>query len=112
MAGEKYSIEFRLNHLKNHKRAYKVLEVAAEKAGWGKPLKKGQARGIAYHLSFGSYVAQVAQVSIDEKNATIKVHRVVCAVDCGDVINRAIITAQMEGGITMGLSAALKEGVE
>jgi isoquinoline 1-oxidoreductase subunit beta len=111
-AGRKDSLEFRLNHLKNHKRAYKVLEVAAEKAGWGKPLKKGQARGIAQHLSFGSYVAQVAEVSVDEKNGTIKVHRVVCAVDCGDVINPAIITAQMEGGIAMGLSAALKEGIK
>jgi isoquinoline 1-oxidoreductase beta subunit len=111
-AGGKDSLEFRLSHLKNHKRAYKVLEVAAEKAGWGKPLKKGQARGIAQHLSFGSYVAQVAEVSVDDKNGTIKVHRVVCAVDCGDVINPAIITAQMQGGITMGLSAALKEGIK
>ena len=111
-AAKKDSLEFRLNHLKNHKRAYKVLEVAAEKAGWRRPLKKGQGRGIAQHLSFGSYVAQVAEVSVDEKTGTIKVHRVVCAVDCGDVINPAIITAQMEGGITMGLSAALKEGIE
>jgi len=111
-AGRKDSLEFRLNHLKNHKRAYKVLEVAAEKAGWGKPLKKGQARGIAQHLSFGSYVAQVAEVSVDQKNGTIKVHKVVCAVDCGDVINPAIITAQMQGGITMGLSAALKEEIK
>ena len=111
-AAKKDSLEFRLNHLKNHKRAYKVLEVAAEKAGWRMPLKKGQGRGIAQHLSFGSYVAQVAEVSVDEKTGTIKVHRVVCAVDCGDVINPAIITAQMEGGITMGLSAALKEGIE
>jgi len=111
-AAKKDSLEFRLNHLKNHKRAYKVLEVAAEKAGWRRPLKKGQGRGIAQHLSFGSYVAQVAEVSVDEKIGTIKVHRVVCAVDCGDVINPAIITAQMEGGITMGLSAALKEGIE
>ncbi|OHE59075.1 MAG: hypothetical protein A2Z47_04790 [Thermodesulfovibrio sp. RBG_19FT_COMBO_42_12] len=111
-AAKKDPLEFRLNCLKNHKRAYKVLQVAAEKAGWGKPLKKGQGRGIAQHLSFGSYVAQVAEVSVDEKNGTIKVHKVVCAIDCGDVINPAIITAQMEGGITMGLSAALKEGVE
>ncbi|HYA11480.1 MAG TPA: xanthine dehydrogenase family protein molybdopterin-binding subunit, partial [Thermodesulfovibrionales bacterium] len=111
-AAKKDSLEFRLNHLKNHKRAYKVLEVAAEKAGWRRPLKKGQGRGIAQHFSFGSYVAQVAEVSVDEKTGTIKVHRVVCAVDCGDVINPAIITAQMESGITMGLSAALKEKIE
>jgi len=111
-AAKKDSLEFRLNHLKNHKRAYRVLEVAAEKAGWRRPLKKGLGRGIAQHLSFGSYVAQVAEVSVDDKKGTINVHRVVCAVDCGDVINPAIITAQMEGGITMGLSAALKEGIE
>jgi len=111
-AANKDPLEFRLNLLKNHKRAYKVLEVAAEKAGWKKPLKKGQGRGIAQHLSFGSYVAQVAEVSVDEKIGIIKAHRVVCAVDCGDVINPAIITAQMESGIVMGLSVALKEGIE
>ena len=111
-AARKDPLEFRLNCLKDHKRASGVLQLAADKAEWGKPLKKGQARGIAQHLSFGSYVAQVAEVSVDVKSGTIKVHRVVCAVDCGDVINPAIIRAQMEGGITMGLSAALKEGIE
>jgi len=111
-AANKDPLEFRLSLLKNHKRAYKVLEVAAEKAGWKKPLEKGQGRGIAQHLSFGSYVAQVAEVSVDEKIGIIKAHRVVCAVDCGDVINPAIITAQMQSGIIMGLSAALKEGIE
>ncbi len=105
-------LEFRLNLLQKHPRAYRVLEVAAEKAGWGKPLSKGQGRGISQHMSFESYVAQVAEVSVNEKDGTIKVHKVVCAVDCGNVINPAIITAQMESGIIMGLSAALKERVE
>jgi isoquinoline 1-oxidoreductase beta subunit len=111
-AAKRDPLEFRLNLLKNHKRPYKVLEVAAEKAGWKKPPKKGQGRGIAQHFSFGSYIAQVAEVSVNEKSGDVKVHRVVCAVDCGDVINPAIIAAQIEGGILMGLSAALKEAVE
>jgi isoquinoline 1-oxidoreductase beta subunit len=111
-AAKKDPLEFRLGLLKNHPRARRVLETAAEKAGWGKPLKKGQARGIAYHLSFGSYVAEVAEISVDKKNGTIKVHRVVCAVDCGSVVNPEIVSAQMMGGITMGLSAALKEKME
>jgi isoquinoline 1-oxidoreductase beta subunit len=105
-------LEFRLNMLKNHPRARRVLELAAEKAGWGKPLTRGQARGIAYHLSFESYVAQVAEVSVDKKTGIIKVHRVTCAVDCGPVVNPAIVSDQMMGGLIMGLSAAMKEKIE
>ncbi|MGO9612692.1 MAG: molybdopterin cofactor-binding domain-containing protein [Dissulfurispiraceae bacterium] len=104
-------LEFRLAHLKNHPRARRVLEVAAEKAGWGKPLERGQSLGIAYHFSFGSYVAEVAEVSVDKDFGKVKVHRVVCAVDCGNVINPDTVAAQMESGIIMGLSAALKEGI-
>ena len=111
-AAKKDPLEFRLGLLKNHPRGRRVLETAAEKAGWGKPLKKGRAKGIAYHLSFGSYVAEVAEVSVNKKNGAIKVHRVVCAVDCGSVVNPEIVSAQMMGGITMGLSAALKEKME
>jgi isoquinoline 1-oxidoreductase beta subunit len=104
-------LEFRLRLLKTHRRASRVLEVAAEKAGWGKPLAKGKGRGIAQHLSFESYVAQVAEVSVDEKDGRIRVDRVICAVDCGPVMNPDTIIAQMEGGIIMGLSAGLKEKV-
>lgn len=111
-AAGKDPLEFRLGLLKDHPRARRVLETAAEKAGWGKPLKRGQARGIAYHLSFGSYVAEVAEVSVDRKDGKIKVHSVVCAVDCGSVVNPFIVTTQMESGINMGLSAALKEKIE
>lgn len=111
-AAKKDPLEFRLGLLKNHPRARKVLEVAAEKAGWGKPLTQGRARGIAYHMSFGSYVAEVAEVSVDKNSGTIKVHKATCAVDCGPTVNPAIITAQMMGGLTMGLSAALKEKIE
>jgi isoquinoline 1-oxidoreductase beta subunit len=82
-----------------------VLNLAAEKAGWGGPLEKGRGRGVAVHESFGSFIAQIAEVSVD--NGAIKVHRVVCAVDCGVAINPAGIEAQMESGIAFGLGAAL-----
>jgi isoquinoline 1-oxidoreductase beta subunit len=111
-AAKKDPLEFRLGLLKKHPRAARVLQVAAEKAGWGKPLEKGRARGIAYNLSFDSYVAEVAEISIDKKSGAITVHKVTCAVDCGPVVNPAIVSAQMMGGIMMGLSAALKEKIE
>ena len=111
-AAGKDPLEFRLGLLTKHPRAQRVLQVAAEKAGWGKPLAKGQARGIAYHMSFGSYVAEVAEVSASKKDGTIKVHKVTCAVDCGSTVNPGIVWAQMMSGLTMGLSAALKEKIE
>ncbi|MCL5023388.1 MAG: xanthine dehydrogenase family protein molybdopterin-binding subunit [Nitrospirae bacterium] len=111
-AAGKDPLEFRVNLLKNHPRPRRVLEVAAEKAGWSRPLSGGaEGKGIAQVFSFGTYVAQVAEVSVDREDGIIRVHRVVCAVDCGDVVNPAIITAQMEGGILMGLSAAMKEAI-
>ena len=111
-AAKKDPLEFRLSLLKNHPRPRRVLEAVAEKSAWGRPLKKGQGLGMAYHFSFGTHVAEVAEVSVNKKDGTIKVHRVVCAVDCGPVVNPAIITAQMTSGIIMGLSAALKERVD
>ena len=84
-----------------------VLNLVAEKAGWGKPLPKGVGRGIATHFSFDSYVAQVVEASVG-KNGNVKVHRVICAVDCGRTVNPDIVKAQMEGGIIFGLTAALK----
>jgi isoquinoline 1-oxidoreductase beta subunit len=86
-------------------RERRALDLAAEKFGWGKPLPKGHGAGMAVHASFGSYVAQIAQVSIAGKS--IKVHRVVCAIDCGPVVNPLTIEAQMQSGIAFGLSAAL-----
>ena len=109
---KKDPLEFRLSHLKKHPRAQRVLKVAAERGGWGKPLKKGHGRGIAYHFSFGSYVAHVAEVSLDKKEGTIKVHRVVSVLDCGPVVNLNIVKAQIEGATLFGLSAALREKVE
>ena len=111
-AAGKDPLAFRLSMLKKHARAAKVLEVAAEKAGWGKPLPAGRARGIAYSLSFGTYVAEVAEVSVDKQSGVITVHKVTCAVDCGSVVNPAIVKDQMMGGIMMGLSSGLKEKIE
>lgn len=82
-----------------------VLNMAADKAGWGKPLAVGYARGIALHESFGSIVAMVAEVSLQEGQP--RVHRVVCAVDCGTVVNPGIVAQQMEGAVVFALSAAL-----
>ncbi|OGF23035.1 MAG: hypothetical protein A2V63_08660 [Candidatus Eisenbacteria bacterium RBG_19FT_COMBO_70_11] len=84
-----------------------VMELAAAKAGWGKPLPKGRGRGIAVHASFDSYAAQVAEVAVAD-DGTVRVHRVVCAVDPGHVVNPDTIEAQMESGIVYGLTAALK----
>ena len=105
-AAGKDPLEFRRAMLVEHPRHTAVLELAAEKAGWGKPLAEGRGRGLAVHESFGSFVAQVAEVSVS-REGKLKVHRVVCAIDCGPVVNPDTIKAQMEGGIVFGLTAAL-----
>src|SRR5512143_454470 len=105
-AAGKDPFEFRRGLLAKHPRWKAVLELAAEKAGWGNPLPAGLARGIAVHESFGSFVAQVAEVSLGPSGG-IRVHRVVCAVDCGRIVNPDTVAAQMESGIVFGLTAAL-----
>ena len=92
--------------LEKHPRHQAVLELAAKQAGWGKPLGKDRARGIAVHESFGTFVAQVAEIS-KRKDGAVKLERVVCAVDCGVAVNPNIVAMQMESGIGFGLSAAL-----
>ena len=99
-------LQFRLTLLAKKPRHKAVLEAAAAKAGWGKPLAKGRFRGIAVAESFGSYVAEVAEISVAD-DGTPKVHRVVAAVDCGQTVNPLTIARQIEGGIVYGLSAAL-----
>ncbi len=107
-AGGKDPFEFRRKLLAASPRHRGVLELAAAKAGWGQALPAGRTRGIAVVESFGSYVAEVAEVSVNRGSGEVRVHRVVCAVDCGRYVNPAIIAAQMEGGIVYGLTAALK----
>ncbi len=106
-AGGKDPYELRRTLLAKQPRMLAVLELAAQKANWGSKLPAGVGRGIATHFSFDSYVAQVVEASV-EKNGAVRVHRVVCAVDCGTVINPDTVKAQMEGGIIFGLTAALK----
>lgn len=98
-------VEFRLRHLDDKPRHRRVLELAAEKADWSGSLPEGRARGVALHRSFGTYVAQVVEASIE--NQRIRVHRVVCATDCGQIVNPDVVRMQMEGGIIFGLTAAL-----
>ncbi|MEO6566147.1 MAG: xanthine dehydrogenase family protein molybdopterin-binding subunit [Casimicrobiaceae bacterium] len=120
-AAGKDPVAFRRAMLAKHPRHLAALELAADKAGWSKPLAAGKSgdkrgRGVAVHESFGTVVAQVAEVTVD-KDGKYTVDRVVCAVDCGTAINPDVIRAQMEGGIGFGLSAAmmgritLKDGV-
>lgn len=97
--------KFRRALLLKHPRHLGVLDLAAQKAGWGTPVPKGRARGIAVHSSFESYSAQVAEVSVND--GKVQVHRLVCAIDCGRYVNPGIIAAQAEGGAIFGASAAL-----
>ncbi|MDY0881671.1 xanthine dehydrogenase family protein molybdopterin-binding subunit [Dongia soli] len=103
-------VEFRLALLKDHPRHVGVLKLAAEKAGWSKgKLPAGRGRGVAVHESFNSYVAMVAEVTA--KDGTVKVDRVVAAVDCGIAVNPDVIKAQVEGGIGYALGAALRNQI-
>ena len=110
-AAGKDPVDFRRGMLAKHPRHLAALELAADKAGWSKPLPAGKAgekrgRGVAVHESFGTVVAQVAEVTVDKDNK-FRVDRVVCAVHCGVAVNPDVVRAQMEGGIGFGLTAAL-----
>ena len=106
-ASKKDPYEFRRDLLSKKPRHLGVLNLAAEKAGWGKPLPKGVYRGIAVLEAFDTYVAEVAEISIDKDN-NIKVHRIVCALDCGQVVNPGIIEQQAMGAMVFGLTQTLK----
>ncbi len=99
-------VDFRLAMLTGDPRAAAVLQKAAALAGWGGPVPAGRARGVALAAAFGSIVAQIAEVS-SPAPGRIKVERVWCAIDCGQVVNPSIVEAQMQGGIVHGLTAAL-----
>src|SRR5258706_411309 len=98
------SLEFRRELMANHPKHLGVLNAAAEKAGWGKPLPAGVHRGIAQFMGYGSYSAAVAEVSVSDKGE-LKVHRMVLALDCGHTVNPGQIAAQVEGSVVYGLSA-------
>jgi isoquinoline 1-oxidoreductase beta subunit len=102
---QKDPVAFRLSLLADMPRHAAVLKLAADKAGWGKPLPAGRARGVALHESFGSIVAEVVEVSLAEGRPLV--HRVVCAADVGIVVNPGIVAQQMESAVIFGLSAAL-----
>ncbi|HEY0561757.1 MAG TPA: xanthine dehydrogenase family protein molybdopterin-binding subunit [Methylophilus sp.] len=108
-AAKKDPLDYRRALLKDHPRHLAALNLAAEKADWGKPLPKGVSRGIAVHESFGSFVTQVAEVSVTE--GAVKVHRMVTAIDCGLSVNPDSLKAQMESSISFGLGAALQSEI-
>ena len=104
-AAKQDPVAYRKALLVDNPRALGVLTLAAEKAGWGTPLPAGRARGVSVEVGFGSYLAQVAEVEVTD--GSVRVHRIVCAVDCGMAVNPDTIAAQIEGGTIFGLTAAL-----
>jgi isoquinoline 1-oxidoreductase beta subunit len=109
IAAGKDAVEFRRELLASQPRLLAALNLAAEKAGWGKPLPAGRAMGVAAVNCFGSFNAQIAEVSIEQ--GKVRVHRVVSAVDCGVAVNPAGIEQQMQSAIVYGLSAALRGNI-
>ncbi len=105
-AAKRDPVDYRRALLDKNPRAKAVLELAAEKAGWGRTLANGAARGVSVQFVFGSYMAQVAEVSVS-KAGEVRVQRVVCAVDCGTVVNPDTVRAQAESAIMFGITAAL-----
>jgi len=105
-AANKDPVDYRRALLDNSPRAKAVLELAAEKSGWGQKLPPGSGRGISVQFAFGSYLSQVAEVAV-AKDGEVRVQRVVCAVDCGMVVNPDTVRAQIEGGIIFGITAVL-----
>jgi isoquinoline 1-oxidoreductase beta subunit len=105
-AAKQDAVAYRRALLDKSPRARAVLELAAEKAGWGQPLPDGVGRGVSVQNTFRTYMAQVAEVEVS-KDGSVRVRRVVCAVDCGIVVNPNIVQAQIEGAIIFGITAAL-----
>ncbi|HEX9390372.1 MAG TPA: xanthine dehydrogenase family protein molybdopterin-binding subunit [Usitatibacteraceae bacterium] len=103
---KKDPVDYRRALLDKSPRAKAVLQLAAEKAGWGKPLPKGSGRGVSVQFVFGTYMAQVAEVEVSTEGR-VRVRRVVCAVDCGLVVNPDTVQAQIQSAINFGISAAL-----
>jgi isoquinoline 1-oxidoreductase beta subunit len=110
-AAKKDPYEFRRHLLGKSPRHLAVLETAAQNAGWGKPLPTGRARGIAVVTSYSGFVALVIEVSVNRQDRTLKVHRVVCALDCGRIVNPSSIEAQARSCIVYGLTAAMHSAI-
>jgi len=110
-AGKKDPYALRRRLLAKSPRHLAALETAAEKAGWGAPLPADRFRGIAVVSSYFGYVAQVIEISVDRKARTLKVRRVVCALDCGRIVNPASIDAQVKSSVVYGLTAALRGAI-
>ena len=106
-AAKQDPVAFRQAMLGKNPRAKAVLDLVAEKSGWGSPLPKGRGRGVSLQFAFGSWQAQVAEVEISPKDGTVRVHRVTCAMDCGTVVNPNTVQAQLQSGIMFGTTAAL-----
>jgi len=106
VAARQDAVAYRRALLDKTPRAKAVLDLAAQQAGWGQPLPKGVGRGVSVQHAFATYMAQVAEVEVS-KDGALRVHRVVCAVDCGAVVNPDTVRAQIESGIMFGLTAAL-----
>jgi isoquinoline 1-oxidoreductase beta subunit len=111
VAGKKDPYDLRRRLLAKAPRHLAVLELAATKARWGTPPPSGRYRGIAVVGSSDSYVAQVAEVSLDRAKGTVRVHHVVCAVDCGRIVNPDTVVGQMESAVVYGLTAALRGAI-
>jgi isoquinoline 1-oxidoreductase beta subunit len=109
-AAKQDPLAYRRSLLDKSPRAKAVLDLAAEKAGWGPALPKGSGRGVSLQFVFGSYMAQVAEVEVS-KGGTVRLRRVVCAIDCGTVVNPDTVQAQIQSGIIFGATAALYGGI-
>jgi isoquinoline 1-oxidoreductase beta subunit len=107
-AAGKDPLEFRRALLQKHPKHLGVLNAAAEKGGWGKPLPAGRHRGIAQFMGYGSYSAAVAEVSVSAKGE-VKVHRMVLSTNCGHAVSLEQIATQVQGGVAMGISTLMSE---
>src|SRR5262249_6331271 len=105
-AARKDPVAYRRALLDKSPRAKAVLDLAAQKAGWGQPLPKGVGRGVSLQHAFATYMAHVAEVEV-AKDGSVRVRRVVCAVDCGTVVNPDTVQAQIQSAVNFGITAAL-----
>ncbi len=105
-AAKQDPVAYRRALLAKSPRAKAVLELAAEKAGWGQPLPQGFGRGVSLQFAFATYMAQIAEVEVS-RDGSVRVRRVVCAVDCGIPVNPDTIQAQIQSAIMFGITAAL-----